>query len=93
MSDSDFKHIYFNDWIIGESYEHRDKKLFDFKTDIEISLNLAALVPLDYVLVSESGITDIADIILLKDAGINCFLIGEHFMRQQHIATAVKAFL
>jgi indole-3-glycerol phosphate synthase len=75
--------------LIG--FNNRDLKTF--KTDIEISLNLAALVPLDHVLVSESGITDIADIILLKDTGINCFLIGEHFMRQQHIAKAVKAFL
>jgi len=70
-----------------------NRNLKTFKTNIETSLNLAALVPLDHVLVSESGITDIADIILLKDAGINCFLIGEHFMKQQHIGTAVKAFL
>lgn len=70
-----------------------NRNLKTMKVDLQTSLNLAELVPLDYVLVSESGIKDIADILLLKEAGINCFLIGEHFMSQNNIAAAVKAFL
>jgi indole-3-glycerol phosphate synthase len=50
-------------------------------------------VPNDYVLVSESGISDIGDIELLRQAGINCFLIGEHFMRQKNIKAAVEAIM
>lgn len=70
-----------------------NRDLKTLKVDLQISLNLAELVPVDYVLVGESGIKDISDILLLKEAGINCFLIGEHFMSQKNIAAAVKAFL
>ena len=70
-----------------------NRNLKTMKTDLEVSLNLAQLIPVDYVIVSESGIKDIADILLLKEAGINCFLIGEYFMSQNNIAAAVEAFL
>ena len=70
-----------------------NRDLKTLKVDLQISLNLAELVPVDYVLVGESGIKDISDILLLKEAGINCFLIGEYFMSQKNIAAAVKAFL
>ncbi|MBM5782242.1 MAG: indole-3-glycerol phosphate synthase TrpC [Pelagibacterales bacterium] len=70
-----------------------NRNLKTLEVDIRNSLKLADHVPSDYVLVGESGIKDIADILLLKEAGINCFLIGEHFMAQKNIATAVKAFL
>ena len=70
-----------------------NRNLKTLKVDLQTSLNLADHVPADYVLVGESGIKDIADILLLKEAGINCFLIGEHFMKQKNIAIAVKAFL
>ena len=70
-----------------------NRDLKTLKVDLQISLNLAELVPVDYVLVGESGIKDISDILLLKEAGINCFLIGEYFMSQKNIAAAVSAFL
>lgn len=70
-----------------------NRNLKTLEVDITNSLRLADHIPNDYVLVGESGIKDIADILLLKEAGINCFLIGEHFMAQKNIATAVKAFL
>jgi indole-3-glycerol phosphate synthase len=70
-----------------------NRDLKTLKVDLQTSLNLADLVPETHVLVGESGIKDIADILLLKEAGINCFLIGEHFMSQKNIAAAVKAFL
>ncbi|MBU6338366.1 MAG: indole-3-glycerol phosphate synthase TrpC [Rickettsiales bacterium] len=70
-----------------------NRDLKTLKVDLQTSLKLADHVPADYVLVGESGIKDISDILLLKEAGINCFLIGEHFMSQKNIAAAVKAFL
>ena len=57
------------------------------------SVTLASIASSDYVLVAESGINDKLDIDLLQQAGINCFLIGEHFMRQKDIASSVKSFL
>lgn len=66
-----------------------NRDLKTLKTDLKTSLILSEKVPTDYVLISESGIKDSADIELLQQAGINCFLIGEHFMRQKDIAKAV----
>ncbi len=66
-----------------------NRDLKTLKTDLKTSLILSEKVPADYVLISESGIKDSADIELLQQAGINCFLIGEHFMRQKDIAKAV----
>jgi len=67
-----------------------NRDLKTLKVDLKTSLLLSEKVPADYVLISESGITKSLDIELLQQAGINCFLIGEHFMRQHDIAKAVK---
>ncbi len=70
-----------------------NRDLKTLKVDLQTSLILSEKVPLDYVLISESGIKDALDIDLLQQAGINCFLIGEHFMRQKNIVKAVKDIL
>lgn len=75
--------------LIG--FNNRNLKTFD--VDINNSVYLADQVDKDYVLVAESGINDKLDIDLLQQAGINCFLIGEYFMRQKNIVNAVKSFL
>ncbi len=67
-----------------------NRDLKTLKVDLQNSLNLCEQIPSDYVLISESGIKDALDIELLQQAGINCFLIGEHFMRQKNIVKAVK---
>lgn len=67
---------------------NRDLKTLE--VNLKTSLTLSEQVPNDYVLVSESGIKSSVDIELLQQAGINCFLIGEHFMRQKDITKAVR---
>ncbi len=67
-----------------------NRDLKTLKVDLQTSLFLSEQVPDDYILVSESGIKDSADIELLQQAGINCFLIGEHFMRQKDITKALR---
>lgn len=67
-----------------------NRDLKTLKVNLETSLFLSELVPTDYVLVAESGIKSSVDIELLQQAGINCFLIGEHFMRQKDITKAVR---
>lgn len=64
--------------IIG--INNRDLK--KFKTDINISVELAKLIPEDKIIVSESGINSSEDIAFLKNGGANAFLIGEAFMRE-----------
>jgi len=70
-----------------------NRDLKTLKVDLKTSLFLCEQVSDDYVLVSESGIKDALDIDLLRQAGINCFLIGEHFMRQKNIVRAVQDIL
>ncbi len=70
-----------------------NRDLKTLKVDVKTSLLLCEQVPDDYVLVSESGIKDTLDVKLLQEAGINCFLIGEHFMRQKNIVKAVQDIL
>ena len=66
-----------------------NRDLKTLQVNLETSLFLSEQVPSDYVIVSESGIKSSIDIELLQQAGINCFLIGEHFMRQRDMEKAV----
>lgn len=58
-----------------------NRNLRTFETSIETSLELAARVPAQRLLVTESGIHSRADVERLRGAGINAFLVGEAFMR------------
>ena len=60
-----------------------NRDLTTFNVDLETSLSLAPLAPTGTILVSESGINSAKEIALLKSAGFNAFLIGEHFMRAE----------
>jgi len=70
-----------------------NRNLKTLEVDLNNSVTLSKLVPDDYVLVGESGIKTSQDIQMLKDVGINCFLIGEHFMNQDDIGQAVTQIL
>jgi len=70
-----------------------NRDLKTLKVDLENSLRLAPLVPANYILVGESGISSKKDVDILKNCNINCFLIGEHFMRQKDVLGAVKGLL
>ncbi len=70
-----------------------NRDLKTLKVDLQTSLFLCEQVSDDYILISESGIKDALDIDLLRQAGINCFLIGEHFMRQKNIIKALQDIL
>ena len=58
-----------------------NRDLTTFNVDLETSLKLAPMAPRETILVSESGIASGEDVRLLKSAGFDAFLIGEHFMR------------
>lgn len=70
-----------------------NRNLHTFVTSLDTSLELAALLPKNLTLVSESGIRTRADIDLLQAAGFNAFLIGEEFMRAEDEGAALKALL
>jgi indole-3-glycerol phosphate synthase len=58
-----------------------NRDLRTFETRLEHTLELAALVPRDVCLVSESGIRTWADVELLAAAGVRAVLVGETLLR------------
>jgi len=70
-----------------------NRSLRTFETTIETSLKLAKLIPPRIVKVAESGIRTAKDIRILRDAGYDAFLIGEHLMRAKDRTAAVRELL
>jgi len=72
--------------IIG--INHRNLETFEI--DLSLSERLVPLIPKGKVIVAESGINSFEQIKQLHEIGVDAFLVGEHFMRQEAIAPAVK---
>ena len=72
--------------IIG--INHRN--LETFEVDVSLSHKLVPLIPKGKIIVAESGIHSHEQVKELHDIGVDAFLIGEHFMRQSDIASAVR---
>ncbi len=70
-----------------------NRNLKDFSVTINTSLELAPLIPKDFLKISESAISGITTINLLKQAGFNGFLIGENFMKTQNPGKAMQDFV
>lgn len=70
-----------------------NRDLTTFKVDLRTSVELATLAPSGALLVSESGIKTGDDIRLLRDAGFNAFLVGEHFMRAEDPGVALRQLI
>jgi indole-3-glycerol phosphate synthase len=70
-----------------------NRDLRTFETKLETTERLAGLVPGDYLLVGESGLSTASDLARLARAGVNAFLIGEGLMRQKDVAAATRAIL
>jgi indole-3-glycerol phosphate synthase len=70
---------------------NRDLKTFE--VSIEVSKRLSSLIPQHVVKVSESGISDPATIIELKQLGYRGFLMGENFMKHSQPEKAANDFI
>jgi indole-3-glycerol phosphate synthase len=70
---------------------NRDLKTFEVR--LETSVELADGLPADAVRVAESGIHTAADIVKLRHAGFDAFLIGESLMREPQPGAALAALL
>ena len=58
-----------------------NRNLHTFETRLETTLGLLDQIPPDRMVVTESGIVSRADIDLLRQSGIQAFLVGEVFMK------------
>lgn len=70
-----------------------NRNLRTFETTLGASLRLAADLPKEVTLVSESGIRTRADIDRLRAAGFHAFLIGEELMRAEDEGKALRELL
>lgn len=61
-----------------------NRDLHSFDTKLQTTLDLIKEIPLDRVIISESGIHAIADVEVMLDNGVYGFLVGESFMRAAH---------
>jgi indole-3-glycerol phosphate synthase len=75
--------------IIGVN--NRDLRNFDVK--LETSLELVEAIPEECIAVSESGLRTHDDLMRLRSAGFDAFLIGEHLMKESDPATPLRAFI
>ncbi len=70
-----------------------NRNLRTFVTTLDTSLELAALLPPEITLVSESGIRTREEIDRLRAAGFHAFLIGEELMRASDEGAALKGLV
>lgn len=57
-----------------------NRNLHNFETSLDASIALASLLPANIVTIAESGIKTVDDILTLRQAGFDGFLIGQSFM-------------
>ena len=70
-----------------------NRNLNTFETNINVSKELAQHIPNGYVRVSESGISNPATLLELRDYGYEGFLIGESFMQHSRPEQAAVRFI
>jgi len=70
-----------------------NRNLENFKIDLKMSFNLIKKIPLDKIVISESGINNRKDIHRLQEAGVNAFLIGEALSRSKDVGEKLKELL
>jgi len=58
-----------------------NRDLRSFATDLQTTLDLLGAIPEDRLVVTESGIQTPQDVALMRENGVNAFLVGEAFMR------------
>ena len=76
-----------------DAYGVNNRDLKSFEVRLEVSLELADRLPGGAVRVAESGIHTANDLIQLRNAGFDAFLVGESLMRQPDPGAALEMLL
>lgn len=69
-----------------------NRNLKNFEVTLDHSIELIRKLPSDKIVIAESGISSVKDIVQLKEAGFNGFLIGEYFMKHTNPSVAFAEF-
>jgi len=70
-----------------------NRNLKTLSIDLSVTEKLAAVVPPDRIVVSESGLYAPADLARMAESGARCFLVGESLMKQADVEAATRALL
>ena len=70
-----------------------NRNLKTFEVDIENSIKLASMLPVEMPKIAESGIHNVQTILDLKKKGFDGFLIGENFMKSSNPGAAFNDFV
>ena len=70
-----------------------NRDLRTFSVDLATSERLARAIPRSATRVAESGIRSLEDAARMRDAGFDAILVGEHLLRQDDRAAAVRSLL
>lgn len=70
-----------------------NRNLGTFVTDVRISFELGDKIPIEFVKISESGISQPQTVIDLRQAGFKGFLMGENFMKTNNPGKTLKNFI
>lgn len=68
-----------------------NRNLHTFETSLSNTLDLLYQLPESCMVVTESGIHSIDDVQLMRDHGVDSFLVGEAFMRAQEPGAELRA--
>jgi indole-3-glycerol phosphate synthase len=58
-----------------------NRNLRTFETRLDVTLGFLERIPGDRMVVTESGIHTVDDVALMRSNGVDCFLVGEAFMK------------
>lgn len=70
-----------------------NRNLKTFEVDLSTTVELIKYVPEDILVISESGISDLDDIRMLRKLGVNTFLIGESFMKSDDPGGTLQKYI
>ena len=68
-----------------------NRNLRTFEVSLDTTLAMLPQVPVDRLLVTESGILNSSDVARMRSAGVHAFLVGEAFMRAPNPGQALAA--
>jgi indole-3-glycerol phosphate synthase len=88
-SESQFSKL---DYQLNELIGINNRNLEDFSVNLDTTLKLSEKLPVNILVISESGISKKEDIDLLKQYRVNGILVGEHLMTSGNISEALKQF-
>lgn len=67
-----------------------NRNLKTFETRLSVTYDLVPRIPADRIVVTESGISVVDDVVCMKRRGVNTFLVGEAFMRAPEPGVALE---